>query len=344
MVIKKNLGLIEQSVEVWNEYRQKNARIMPDFKKADLRGERLRGINFWWVKLIGASLVETDLRDSKLALADVREANLTKANLENSNLSKARFQQASLKGANLRYANLTGADLSNTDLRGADLTGANLSGARLIDTCIDEAKLEGCRIYGVSAWNLIGIPENQSNLIITPQQEAEVTVDNLEVAQFIYLLLNNNKIRNVIDTITSKVVLILGRFKPERKIVLDSVREALREHDYLPILFDFEKPVSRDLTESISTLAHMARFVIADITDAKSIPQELTRIIPGLPSVPVQPIIANNEYEYAMFEHFRRYPWVLEEYRYDSIDDLLGVLNEKVIEPAESMANKQIPG
>ena len=39
-----------------------------------------------------------------------------------------------------------------------------------------------------------------------------------------YLLLNNEEIRHVIDTITSKVVLILGRFMPERKAILDAIR------------------------------------------------------------------------------------------------------------------------
>jgi hypothetical protein len=41
---------------------------------------------------------------------------------------------------------------------------------------------------------------------------------------------------------------------------------AMRQRGYLPILFDFEKPESRDLTETISILAHTAKFVIADIT------------------------------------------------------------------------------
>jgi len=84
----------------------------------------------------------------------------------------------------------------------------------------------------------------------------------------------------------------------------------------------------------------MARFVIADITEAKSIPQELQRIVPGLPSVPVQPIIASSDYEYAMFEHFSRYPWVLDAYEYDSVDELLAHLEDKVIKPAETEAKE----
>jgi hypothetical protein len=165
-------------------------------------------------------------------------------------------------------------------------------------------------------------------------------VDNLQVAQFIYLLLNNQEIRHIIDTITSKVVLILGRFTPERKAVLDAMRDELRRRDYLPVLFDFEKPSSRDLTETISTLAHMARFVIADITDAKAVPVELLKIVPGLPSVPVQPLIASSDYEYGMFEHIRRYPWVLDTYRYGSLDELLDALKAKVIDPAEMKAKE----
>ena len=62
----------------------------------------------------------------------------------------------------------------------------------------------------------------QKNLVITPQGEPEITADNIEVAQFVYLLLHNEKLHGIIDTITSKVVLILGRFTPERKAVLDA--------------------------------------------------------------------------------------------------------------------------
>jgi hypothetical protein len=45
---------------------------------------------------------------------------------------------------------------------------------------------------------------------------------------FVYLLLDKERIRNIIDTITGKVVLILGRFTDERKAVLDALRDELR--------------------------------------------------------------------------------------------------------------------
>jgi hypothetical protein len=146
----------------------------------------------------------------------------------------------------------------------------------------------------------------QCDLIITQPDEATLRVDNLEVAQFIYLLLNNQKIRQVIDTITSKVVLILGRFTEQRKRVLDAIREELRKHDYIPVLFDFDKPVSKDVTGTVETLGRMARFIIADLTDPSSIPHELGTIVPFLRTTPVLPIRVVGSTGYSMFEDLRR--------------------------------------
>jgi spore germination protein YaaH len=135
----------------------------------------------------------------------------------------------------------------------------------LVQTNLSRAKLDGCSIYGISAWGVNVEGATQSNLVITPPNEPTVTVDNLEVAQFVYLLLNNQKIRDVINTIGKKAVLILGQFT-ERKPVLDAIRDELRKRDYLPIVFDFERPTQRDFTETVMTLAGMCLFIIADIT------------------------------------------------------------------------------
>jgi hypothetical protein len=116
-------------------------------------------------------------------------------------------------------------------------------------------------------------------------------------------MLNNQKIRDVVDTITSKAVLILGRFSDERKAVLDALLEELRKHDYLPILFDFAIPATRDITDTISLLARLARFIIADLTDPSSIPKELEAIVPGL-AVPVQPLLEGSSRPYAMFNDY----------------------------------------
>lgn len=78
------------------------------------------------------------------------------------------------------------------------------------------------------------------------------------------------------------------------------------------------------------------------MTDAKSIPQELMAIVPNLPSVPVQPLLLASQREYGIFEHFKRYPWVLEPFLYEDQDGLLAAIKEMVIGPAEKKAKEQI--
>jgi hypothetical protein len=121
-------------------------------------------------------------------------------------------------------------------------------------------------------------------------------------------------------------------------VVLHALRDELRKRDYLPILFDFDKPASRNTDETITLLARLARFVIADISDAKSVLQELRAIVPELPSVPVQPVIIASQEEPGMFDFYRGFRSFLPVHRYDTPTQLLGELSDRVIKPSEAKA------
>jgi uncharacterized protein YjbI with pentapeptide repeats len=301
MANEEHLAILEQGVEAWNAWREANPGVQPDLARAKLADRDLRGIDLRHAKLAHAALSNANLQRARLDHADLtgayldeatfagperggparrRGAELPDARLVGAHLVGAYLSGANLARAQLMRADLGGAVLHQSDLSDADLTGADLQRAVMVETKLSRATLTGCKVYGLSAWGLALDGAVQRNLVITRENEPQVTVDNLEVAQFLHLLLRNEKIRDVIDTITTKVVLILGRFTPGRKAVLDALRDELRSRDYLPVLFDFEKPAGRDITETVSLLARMARFVVADITDARSIPQELGVIVP----------------------------------------------------------------
>jgi uncharacterized protein YjbI with pentapeptide repeats len=353
MANAEHLALLQQGVDVWNAWRAKEPS-SPDLTEANLNGRNLSGVdlngaNLYEASLVLAYLTEANLNGTnliwaklsgahlsgaKLSGADLYEADLSSADLSGAKLSGADLNGANLTGANLTGANFTKANLSDANLSDANLSGADLSRAVLVEADLADAVLTDCRVYGISAWNVrLNERTKQQGLIITHSSEPAITVDDLEVAQFVYLLLHNEKIRRVIDTVTSKVVLILGRFTPERKEVLEAIREELRRRAYVPILLDFDVPATRDITETVSLLARMARFIIADLTEPSSIPKELEAIVPHL-AAPVQPLLEGDR-PYAMFTDYWKYDWVLPVHRYDGLDALLGTLADKVIAPAE---------
>ena len=83
--------------------------------------------------------------------------------------------------------------------------------------------------------------------------------------------------------------------------------------------------------------ASCPREFIADISDAKSVLQELRSIVPDLPSVPVQPIILAMQEKPGMFDFYRNFRSFLNVHRYASQEQLIADLGEKVIRPAEQL-------
>lgn len=355
----QQLALLKAGIEGWNTWRGMNPEEKIDLTVADLRGADLSEANLSGANLRGADLIRANLQGANLYRADLTQANLTIADLIgadlrgacllNANLS-ANFSKADLRGANLSRADLNGAILSGAnlseaflittsllgaDLREANLRGANLIGSTFIGVNINNAKISGSNVYGVNVWNLEGEFKEQKDLIITREHDSPITVDNIKVAQFVYLLLNNKEIRDVINTLTSKTVLILGRFAiPGRTPILDTLRDQLREYALSPIAFDFDRPTDKDFTETIKTLASISYFVIADVTNPKSSPLELQATVPDY-QIPFVPIIQEGESPFAMMVDLqKKYNWVLNTVTYDSMQTLIKVLKPLIIDPA----------
>lgn len=330
-----------------------------NLSKAELDGAYFYGANLKWAMLVGArgygdlgeGLPAANLRVADLSEADLSEVNLCNASMQDAILYKANLSNAEFIGANLsnvdfREANIFNtdfyhADLTSADLRGAKIIGANLNNVNLVGAKINKAKISESSIYKINVWDLVGEFEDQKDLVIFRNGDPVITVDNIKIAQFIYLILNNKEIRDVINELTSKCVLILGRFSlPERKLVLDALRNKLREYNLLPIVFDFDRPTDKDFTETINTLAGLSFFVIADITNPRSSPLELQAIVPDH-QIPYIPIIQEGEKPFDMMANLQtKYPWVLDTVSYNSLETLIDAIKPAIIDRAIEKHNE----
>ncbi|MBN3519314.1 pentapeptide repeat-containing protein [Algoriphagus lutimaris] len=313
------------------------------FKTANLSSANLSSANFFNVEFIQAILNNANLSYANLERSNLMYGNFVNADLSNAKIIDANLANADFSNAILKEAFLSYSDLTETNFRGADLSGSDLTVTSCVQTIFENANINNSRIYGASVWNLKTEGLKQNNLIFSRRTEAELMVDDIEVAQFIYLILNNNKIRNVLGTIANKGVLILGRFTSERKKILDAIRDKLRHLGYLPMMFDFEKVSSKDFTETIKILAGMSRFVIADISNPSSSPLELQATLPDY-KIPFVPIIEAGQHPFAMFKDLTVYPWCLDVIQYDSEESLIRGFQKGIIDRAIEAEKRILEG
>ena len=136
MADQEQLKIIKQGVQAWNKWREEHSNIKVDLSGANLSGIDLTGI---------------DLRDARLTRVDFRDSNLQKARLSLTNLSRAVLIGASLNQANLKETRLSHTIIMNTDVRDVDLSSSylhktilaksDLSGAYLYKAHLSEAYL-----------------------------------------------------------------------------------------------------------------------------------------------------------------------------------------------------------
>ena len=348
MAIAEHVEIFKKGSQVWNAWRDENPNLSPDLSDIDFEkdvhtytemydmpeftGYNLSQMNLNRITARNSYFTSCFFAGSSLHFSDICFSFFQNCSFEEAGLAVSKIGSTEFLDCDFTNADLSYCSAEETNFSGSKFISSKLSNMSLVKTYFTDTIIDGARVYGISAWDLILDGSKQSNILIE-EEGTSITVPTIEMAQFISLLVNNSKIRDIIDTITSKVVLILGRFAEERKSVLDTIKLELQERGYLPVLFDFEGPSNRDVTETIITLASLAKFVVADLSSPKSIPQELTQIIPNFPSLPVQPVIEKSQREYGMFEHFKKYPWVLEQIEY--CESNIQILVEKITDNCE---------
>lgn len=286
---------------------------------ANLWGANLSGANLDNADLFGANFNDTDFTNASLKEAILSEANFCDSHFYKANLTGAEIKMAYLTGSDLREVNLSHATLWDSrirkaDLSGADLTGADLSECSLVGTNLIGANLNGCNVYGTSIWDIETSSSTiMKDLTINRYDQPLMTVDDIEVAQFIYTIINNKKIAKIINTLRTKTVLILGSFDRNSLVILDSLKDVIRSHYRIPLLFDFNAPATQDLMETVKTLALLSSFVIVDLSVRSGQLHELASLVRDT-YIPFVTIAREGTQATAMHSEFRHFYWYRSEY------------------------------
>jgi hypothetical protein len=109
-------------------------------------------------------------------------------------------------------------------------------------------------------------------------------------------------------------------------------------------LFDFEGSHSQNVTNTVITVARLSRFVIADITDPRTVPYELAAIVKHAEEVPIKPLFTGTktltlEALPTGYKDLLQQDQVLALRHYRDRSDLLASFENAIIEPAENKFN-----
>lgn len=254
--------------------------------RVDFSGMDLSGIEVY-----SAFAEGLQARNAVIDGAHFEEGDFSRADFSGSTFRNTKFNKTILTGANFE-----GASFINCNLNRVNLVGANFRVEEIRETVV----------YGIAAWDLqTSDTSRQSRLVIEKSYElysdliergvVPMMVDDIELAQFIYYLSNHRKIRDTLNILNDRGVLLLGRFPDGGLERLYRMREWFQGQGYMAMIFDFERPTNLSLTETVITMAGLSKFVVADLS-GRSVPAELHTLFGKIH----KPILALGD-PYAMF-------------------------------------------
>jgi uncharacterized protein YjbI with pentapeptide repeats len=188
MANEEHSAILQQGVEVWNQWRKDNPDIVPQLSNDNLSQLNLSSINLSKCNLTNFYFKDTNLSGANfsqacLVKADFAFSNLTSTNFTNAYLGHSDFTQAELngtifdnadlshvnlcfaklnavrfRGANFRQTELRSLDLSSLDFSNAILSNLNLSWAKFIRANLSGANLSRSQVLWTdfTAANLTG--------------------------------------------------------------------------------------------------------------------------------------------------------------------------------------------
>lgn len=229
-----------------------------------------------------------------------------------------------------------------------------------LDEAVGRARLavmEWGASQGLFDWGLYMVYLQSSSAVLLPRPQSPIVAKEQARARRSHRdaadrtldqarVLDGLNFSEIMSALSKRRVLILGRFSARRMPVLTAIKKQLAAHPngYLPELFTYGRPLSRDLVETILGSAALSRFIIADLSEPRSLPQELQAIVPNLQSVPVVPIINEGGREFATFDSIARRPNVVQPtLRYRNIPDLEAKLDGQIIDAAERTRRAVLP-
>lgn len=252
-----------------------------------------------------------------------KDVSIHKAFAEGLHIQNAVFENVYFDDGDFSRANFTNCQFINTKFNKTIFTHANFEGATFVNCNLNRINLTNTNfkvkeiretvVYGIAAWDIeISEDSLQSKLVIEKtynlyseiieEGRIPLMVDNIELAQFIYYLSNHKKMRDTLNILNKRGVLLLGKFKDGGLARLYKLRDWFSEQNYLPMIFDFDRPASLDYTETVITLSGLSKLVVADLS-GNSVPQELHAILSNF----LKPIIVyHDEAPYSMLKDLKR--------------------------------------
>jgi|GEM_PF-1337224 len=278
--------ILMQGAKSWNAWRKRNPGPI-NFAKpfwydcSGPNGVQLKGanqINFNGMHFSGVSIHNAFAEGLQLCDSVFEDAHFEEGDFSGANFSGATFRNTKFNKTILTGANFDGATFVNCNLNRVNLVGASFRVREISETVI----------YGIAAWDLQTSDDmKQSKLVIEKtyelysdliqQGKVPMMVDDIELAQFVYYLSNHKKMRDAINILNDRGVLLLGRFQNGGLERLYCMREWFQRKGYMAMIFDFARPDNLSLTETVVTMAGLSKFVIVDLSGA-SVPAELQAI------------------------------------------------------------------